>query len=107
MDEGIVILSTLMTMFVFIYLVIRTKHKHELAKLDRLAQGNSDRSLTTGELENMIRDAVSDMTTPLRDQVDELSRRLDASSDTRLLDTIDDPGDARTEEKTLGRRTRT
>lgn len=105
--EGLLALSFVMGFLLFVYLLIRSKHKHELAKLDRLAEGRADRSLTTTELENMVKDIVREATEPLEARVDEMSRRLGSSATTPLLD-IDEEADSDREEreKTLGRRTR-
>ena len=104
--EGLTILVLAMSFFVFIYAMYRSKYNHELKKLDKIAHENADRSLTTGELEQLVRDVVSDMTSPLQDRLDELSRRLDAAPKFPLLDSesdeIQDPG----LEKTVGGRTR-
>lgn len=101
------VVALALSFLLFLYLVIQSKHRHELKKLDKIARGNADRSLTTGELEDMIRDIVSETTAPLQNQLDELSRRLDGSEGTRLLES-DELDDSRPpEQKSVGRMTRT
>ena len=104
--EGVMVVLLTLIFFVFISMMIRSKHQHELKKLDRIAQGNADRSMTTGELEDMIRDIVSDMTAPLKVQVDELSRQLGTSGGPELLESGERVDDVPSDEKTVGRRTR-
>lgn len=101
--EGVMVVLLTLIFFVFIWLMIRSKHQHELKKLDRIAQGNADRSMTTGELEDMVRDIVSDMTAPLREQVDALSRQLGTGSGPEPGERVDTVS---SDEKTVGKRTR-
>ena len=99
-------LAFALAFFLFIYMMIRSKHKHELAKLDRLGSADADRSLTTTELEDMIRSIVSEATAPMQEQVDQLARRLDSSPTDRLIgpeERVDEPG---VESKSIGRKSR-
>jgi len=104
--EGLTILVLAMSFFVFIYAMYRSKYSHELKKLDKIAHESADRSLTTGELEQLVRGIVSDMTSPLQDRVDELSRRLEAAPKVPLLDSESEEKQDSGREKTVGRRTR-
>lgn len=102
--EGILVFSMVTSVLLFIFLIVRAKQKHELAKLDRTGTAGTDRSLTAGELEDMIRSVVSDATAPLQDRVDELTRRLGPGSDQSAYD--EEHADASVADKTVGRRQR-
>jgi hypothetical protein len=107
-SDAIIALTFILAFFVFIFSMIRMKHRHELEKLDRIAQGNADRSLTTSELETMVRDIVAEATEPLQARVEQLTQAVNQPSAQRLLDPgggVDDKGGA-VADKTVGRRER-
>lgn len=96
------VLAIVMMFFAFMFTVIRMRHKQEMAKLDRIAQGNADRSLTTGELEDLIREVVTEMLDPLEKRVDLVTQQLGAGNVT-LPDVDEDSAGDSAREKTLGR----
>ncbi len=97
-SDQVFVLAIAIAFFTFMFTMIRMKHKHEMAKLDRIAQGNADRSLTTGELEDLVRVIVTEMVEPLEDRIDHLSRQLGTGP------AVDESFPDRSEQdKTLGR----
>ena len=105
MPDDILALIIILLGFVFIFSIIRSFQRHELKKLEYKASAeDSNGSLTTSELEDMIKSAVSEATAPIETDVALLSSRLDqlaGAPDRLLLDELEDEP-----EKTMGRRDR-
>ncbi len=97
----------MVVMLTFVYVMVSKKHQHELQKLEKIANPNkTDNSLTTSELEGMIREAVEQGNAPLLERVAALEARIagverEAGVEGPLLD---DPADVyEAGSKTVGR----
>jgi hypothetical protein len=104
------ILLLFIAMFSFIYLMMRAKSSHELKKLDKMMGAKtSDNSLTTGELESMILQAVTQAMQPVSEKIEAMEDRMTAMEqqvgpvqqiEPDLLDPMDQEP---SRQKTLGR----
>ena len=104
MPDEVLALIVILSGLVFIFSIIRSFQKHELRKLEYKAAEDSGESLTTSELEKMIKAEVSQATAAIETDVALLSSRVDAidgKADRLLLDEMEDEPD-----KTMGRRDR-
>lgn len=102
-----VIVVLFMLMFGFVYMIMSKKQQHELQKLDKITNPNkTDNSLTTGELEGMIRTAVEQANAPLLDRMKALEDRMAGVEDAEAQEgpLLDDPADSYVAgTKTMGR----
>ena len=106
MPEEVLALLIVISIMTFIVTILKSTQNYRLKKIERETGGNTtaDKSLTTTELEELIKDAVVDATAPLEDQIKILASRvdeLDGGSGGSLLE-----GEYEEPSKTLGRQTR-
>ena len=100
-----VLIVLFVLMFGFVYMIMSKKQQYELQKLDKIANPNkTDNSLTTGELEGMIREAVEQGNAPLLERMAALEERLtDVEKGNRVDGPLLDDDVYETGTKTVGR----
>lgn len=78
MPEEIVPIVIVLSFLMFVFTVIKTTQQYKLKKLDHESgRSSSDTSLTTSELEELIRDAVDEATAPMKAKLEAVKARLD------------------------------